>query len=581
MFFAWVECKGVGVGVWSVGIVDSGVTDEFEAVYGANVFEYDYYSGDTETDGGRATSHGTTVATAIEFTNIQLERIDMQVSSNSGVYFLYSAVNSSLTQLINLHDSGYKIGAVNMSWAGYNSNVTIEAQIDLLETRGIIGVAASGNYGDHSGIESALFPARLSNVISVGSHDGAGNPSDFSINNPTEIVVLADGESFPGDGDRGTSFAAPQVTATVATAQAYAETVLDRRLTYDEAVDVLQLGGAGPRSAADPADASTTYFLHTHSGSVEYLFSNYIDPNFSGFEYLASYDDLVAAFGLNEGAARDHLINTGTWEGRDVTFDGLEYIASHADLMAAFGVDRALGAIHYLSSGEAEGRGVSFDGAAYLAANGDLQAAFGSDADAATRHYIQYGHSEGRSTGGSTEVVTTTPTTTRAAVSEGSSDLPASISTTGYVGVDQSVTGRISLYDRDAFETTLTAGQTVVIEARGSASGGGTLFDPDLYVYDASGNYITYNWDSGVGRDAALSFTPTTTGTHYLEVDGFLIYTGTYTLSVGSTSTISSVSVQQDPAPTTDFSLLGIGSDPAAAWSEAAMISAKNDAAFL
>ena len=36
MFFAWVECKGVGVGVWSVGIVDSGVTDEFEAVYGAN-----------------------------------------------------------------------------------------------------------------------------------------------------------------------------------------------------------------------------------------------------------------------------------------------------------------------------------------------------------------------------------------------------------------------------------------------------------------------------------------------------------------------------------------------------------------
>jgi hypothetical protein len=144
VFFAWVEFKGVGVGVWSVGIVDSGVTDEFEAVYGANAFEYDYYSGDSETDGGRATSRGTTVATAIEFTNIQLERIDMQVSSNSGVYFLYSAVNSSLTQLINLHDSGYKIGAVNMSWAGYNSNVTIDAQIDLLETRGIIGVAPVG-----------------------------------------------------------------------------------------------------------------------------------------------------------------------------------------------------------------------------------------------------------------------------------------------------------------------------------------------------------------------------------------------------------------------------------------------------
>ena len=289
----------------------------------------------------------------------------------------------------------------------------------------------------------------------------------------------------------------------------------------------------------------------------------------------------MAAFGLDATAARAHLINTGTWEGRDVTFDGLEYVASHGDLIAAFGVDRVSGAIHYLSSGEAEGRGVTFDGAAYLVANGDLQAAFGGDEDAATRHYIQYGYAEGRSTGGSTVVITTPTTPTRPAVPEGSTDLPASISTTGYVGVDQLVTGRISLYDSDAYETTLTAGQTVVIEARGSASGGGTLFDPDLYVYDAAGNYITYNWDSGVGRDAYLSFTPTTTGTHYLKVDGYWFYTGTYTLSVGSTSATSAALIQQDTAPTPDFSVLSIGSDPAAAWSEAAMTAAKNDAAFL
>lgn len=552
------------MGVWSVGIIDSGVTDEFEAVYGANMYEYDYYYGNNDTDGSRLTSHGTSVATAIEYTNVDLERIDLQVSNNGGGFFSYRAINSSLTQLINLHDSGYKIGAVNMSWGGNYPVATTVARLDLLEARGIIGVAASGNYGNHLMVENAIFPARLSNVIAVGSHDGAGNPTGFSNNNPSDIVVLADGENYPANGDYGTSFAAPQVAATVATAQAYSETILDRRLNYDEAVDVLQLGGAGPRSAIDPADGSTTYFLHTHTGSVEYLFSKYIDPNFSGFEYLASYDDLRAAFGMDAGAARAHLINAGVWEGRDVTFDGLEYVASHGDLIAILGDDRTGGSLHYLSAGRTEGRGISFDGEAYLAAHADLQSAFGSDADAATRHYIQIGYFEGRSTGGVAPSVNAT--------SEGATDLPSTISTSGYVGVDQAVTGTVTSDDIDAYRTYLTAGETVVIEARGAASGGGTLFDPNLYVYDSNGGYISGNWEDGVGQDAYLVFTPTTSGTHYLKVDGYLFYTGSYTLSVASGATADVAALQVDPLA---------GADPAAAWSDAVLAAARNDAISL
>ncbi len=117
-------------------------------------------------------------------------------------------------------------------------------------------------------------------------------------------------------------------------------------------------------------------------------------------------------------------------------------------------------------------------------------------------------------------------------MSEGSSDLPNNASTTGYVGVGQSVTGTIGLYDRDWYRTELTAGQTVVIEARGWASGGGTLYDPELYVRDGNGGLLAYNWDSGAGYDAYLRYTPTRSGTFYLDVDGYAYYTGSYTLSV-------------------------------------------------
>ena len=60
------------------GIVDSGVVDEVEAVYGANADEWDFYYGHAETDGGRTTSHGSVVAQAIEQTNSALARLDLR-----------------------------------------------------------------------------------------------------------------------------------------------------------------------------------------------------------------------------------------------------------------------------------------------------------------------------------------------------------------------------------------------------------------------------------------------------------------------------------------------------------------------
>ena len=78
-------------------------------------------------------------------------------------------------------------------------------------------------------------------------------------------------------------------------------------------------------------------------------------------------------------------------------FDGLQYIASYSDLIEAFGADAAAGRQHYLQFGQREGRRTdTFDEKQYLKNYHDLAAAFGHDGRTATVHYIQNGYFEGR-----------------------------------------------------------------------------------------------------------------------------------------------------------------------------------------
>jgi RTX calcium-binding nonapeptide repeat (4 copies) len=121
-------------------------------------------------------------------------------------------------------------------------------------------------------------------------------------------------------------------------------------------------------------------------------------PQFKGYDYLASYNDLIIAFGPNEMNAFDHYIYHGAFEGRQAdAFDGYQYIASYGDLIEAFGANEQAGAQHFVSNGFAEGRARDeFDAAQYLANYPDLQAAYGTDESAATIHFITHGYFEGR-----------------------------------------------------------------------------------------------------------------------------------------------------------------------------------------
>ncbi|WP_212699612.1 M10 family metallopeptidase [Thalassovita aquimarina] len=81
--------------------------------------------------------------------------------------------------------------------------------------------------------------------------------------------------------------------------------------------------------------------------------------------------------------------------------------------------------------------------------------------------------------------------------------------------------------DRDWVAVTLEAGVTYEVSLRGEASGVGTLADPYLRLYDASGALKGENDDGGTGLDSRLVFTAEQTGTYYLVAGAWVANDGT------------------------------------------------------
>lgn len=165
----------------------------------------------------------------------------------------------------------------------------------------------------------------------------------------------------------------------------------------------------GSRSGATVITLGDRTYVRDGAGAVDTL-RNFETLRFSdgdvpvppagrdtALEYIASYPDLVAAYGADAEAGRRHLEAFGLREGREVGFDGYEYIASHPDLIRAYGADQDAGARHYIAFGLREWRDTDdFDAATYLAKYPDLTAAFGTDEQAAAIHFIRHGFAEGR-----------------------------------------------------------------------------------------------------------------------------------------------------------------------------------------
>lgn len=150
-------------------------------------------------------------------------------------------------------------------------------------------------------------------------------------------------------------------------------------------------------------DLVRAFGMNGESGFLHFAYGGFYEgrkqDNFDGLQYVAAYDDLLQAFGMNEGAAADHFLRAGFGEQRQRDgFDGVDYVAGYDDLIRAFGADEHASAMHFILSGFGEGRQRdAFDAIQYLAGYRDLIAAFGSDEQAAALHFVTTGFFEGRS----------------------------------------------------------------------------------------------------------------------------------------------------------------------------------------
>jgi uncharacterized delta-60 repeat protein len=146
-------------------------------------------------------------------------------------------------------------------------------------------------------------------------------------------------------------------------------------------------------------------------------------------------------------------------------------------------------------------------------------------------------------------------------------EIAGNTSTTGVLVVDDSVTGLIDpAYDSDWYQVTLVAGHEYVFDLQGAPSGMGTLADPSLQLYDSSGYWLDYDYDSGLGVESSMHYVAGYSGTYYVSASGgFTGGTGTFTLSAtdlgipfdavpGDASTTETIDVGSSVAGTLEFS---------------------------
>jgi hypothetical protein len=376
-------------------IVDDGITNGLQRRIGkSTIIEANYFFGRRDTDEGVSNTHGNNVFLSALSVSRAYDVIDLKVGSALSEFLENDLIEDALQDAIDTPDP--PVGAINMSFGAPFFPSRYADEINLLAKRGILTVASAGNDGIRQAIEAPSFPAALGSVIAVGSHDGNGQPSAFSQNGPG-VDILADGEDVPRQDVDGTSFAAPQVAATVTHVQAIVQGLTGERLGVAAMIDVLHVGGAGPLSLPDPADGRTRYFLHDHAASLDYAWTRYGGSPLLALEYIASHPDLIRDLGPNARAGQLHYENVGAVEQRTIGFDPLEYVASYVDLTRAFGLDPQSGALHYIANGFAEGRAADqFDALRYIASYGDLIRAFGTNERNGTLHYLANGFDEGR-----------------------------------------------------------------------------------------------------------------------------------------------------------------------------------------
>ena len=116
-------------------------------------------------------------------------------------------------------------------------------------------------------------------------------------------------------------------------------------------------------------------------------------------------------------------------------------------------------------------------------------------------------------------------------------DIAGNSSTTATLTVGGSSTSALDFNgDHDWFAINLVAGQQITVTIYGTlSSANSVLADPLLNIYNSSGQLLSSDDDiqDGVNRNSEVTFTPTSSGTYYIDVGAFNdTYAGSYQVSV-------------------------------------------------
>ena len=257
----------------------------------------------------------------------------------------------------------------------------INSYADLIAAFG--GDAEAGarhylTYGIREGRDADLYDDGNDTFTATGD-------DDVTVNNiHADLIIAADGWTTFGSGDMALT---ADLTATVADNDVVntIEVLLGKgsgsetRLTLNDSYDDVTVGAEYVASGHTltlngVADVSVNH-IHNDSLTIDVAGLDIQHPTITAanaLDYIASYGDLIAAFGANVQKGVTHFASFGEDEGRFIRFDGLAYINAYEDLIAAFGDNAAAGALHYLTYGIREGRDPNYRTNVELNLEGDI-----------------------------------------------------------------------------------------------------------------------------------------------------------------------------------------------------------------
>jgi len=199
------------------------------------------------------------------------------------------------------------------------------------------------------------------------------------------VYVSTNSEYTPDSGGGGSTIAATFTNLASQTSYTINPTnELEVLTSYYLQIDATAFDDSSSNSYAGISDKTTLSFTTA--------------SDFEAYNYIASNNDLISAFGTDITSAKSHYTNYGKSEGRTLdNFDEWGYLASNNDLMNAFGSDTTEAVKHYILYGKSEGRSTNiFNADSYLNNYADLSYAFSNNQTLATKHYVEYGFNEGR-----------------------------------------------------------------------------------------------------------------------------------------------------------------------------------------